>query len=87
MKTPMPWCQVCSPLNTLPTRVLFDAGATHFFINPAIAKCLACVIEDMNVHLCVATPIGSVYPTDQIVRDCPIAVSYTHLTLPTKRIV
>jgi len=25
-------------VNTLPTKVLFDAGATHSFINPAIAK-------------------------------------------------
>jgi len=44
-------------VNTLPTRVLFDASATHSFIDPATAKLLACVIEDMNVHLCVATPI------------------------------
>jgi len=25
-------------VNTLPTTVLFDAGATHSFINPATAK-------------------------------------------------
>ena len=61
-------------MNTLPTRVLFDAGATHSFISPATAKCLACDIEDMNVHLCVTTPIGSVYPTDQIVRECPVVI-------------
>ena len=28
----------------------------------------------MNVHLCVSTPIGYVYPADQIVRDCPIVI-------------
>jgi len=62
------------PVNTLPTKVLFDAGATHSFINPTTAKLLACAIEDMNVHLYVSTPIGSVYPTDQIVRGCPIEI-------------
>jgi len=62
------------PVNTLPTKVLFDAGATHSFINPATAKRLAYAIEDMNVHLCVSTPIASVYPTDQIVRGCSIEI-------------
>jgi len=62
------------PVNTLPTKVLFNAGATHSFINPATAKRLACAIKDMNVHLCVSTPIGSMYLTDQIVRDCPTVI-------------
>ena len=62
------------PVNTLPTKVLFDAGATHSFSNPATAKRIVCAVEDMNVHLCVSTPIGSVYQTDQIVRDCSIVI-------------
>ena len=62
------------PVNTLPTKVLFDAGTTHSFINPVTAKRIACAVEDMNVHLCVSTPIGSVYPTNQIVRDCTIVI-------------
>ena len=61
-------------VNTLPIKVLFDAGATHSFINPVTAKRLDCTIEGMNVHLCVSTPIGSMYSTDQIVRDCPIVI-------------
>jgi len=61
-------------VNTLPTKVLFDTGATHSFINLATAKRIACTVEDMNVHLCVSTPIGSVYLTDQIVRNCPIVI-------------
>jgi len=28
----------------------------------------------MNVHLRASTPIGSVYPTDQRVRNCPIVI-------------
>jgi len=62
------------PVNTLPTKVLFDASASRSFINPAIVKRIACAVEDMNVHLCVSTPIGFVYPADQIVRDCPIVI-------------
>jgi len=52
-------------VNTLPTRVLFDAGATHSFINPTTVKQIACVVEDMNVHLCVSTAI---------VWNCPIII-------------
>jgi len=55
-------------VNTLPTIVLFDAGATHSFINPAIAKQLACAFEELAVQLCVSTPIRSLYQADMIVR-------------------
>jgi len=62
------------PVNTLPTRVLFDVSATHSFINLATAKQIACAVEDMSVQLCVSTPIGSVYQTDQIVQNCSITI-------------
>jgi len=48
-------------VNTLPTTVLFDAGAMHSFINPVIAKQLACAFEELDVQLCVSAPIGSLY--------------------------
>jgi len=62
------------PVNTLPTRVSFNAGAMHSFINPATTKQIACIVENINVHLCVSTPIGFVYRNDQIVRNCPIVI-------------
>jgi len=37
-------------VNTLPTKVLFDVGATHSFINPATAKQIACVLEEMDIQ-------------------------------------
>ena len=37
-------------VNHLFTRVLFDAGASHSFINPATTKRLACKLDEMNVH-------------------------------------
>jgi len=36
-------------VNHILTRVLFDAGATHSFINPATAKRLACELDEMDV--------------------------------------
>jgi len=40
-------------VNTLPTRSSFDAGATHSFMNPATAERLACLLDEMDVQLCV----------------------------------
>jgi len=48
-------------MNTLPTKVLFDADSTHSFINPTTAKEIACPLEEIDVQLCVTTLIGSMY--------------------------
>ena len=61
-------------INTLSTKVLFDAGATHSFINLAIAKQMACSLEEMDVQLCVTTPIGSTYQSELVTRSCPITI-------------
>jgi len=53
---------------------LFDAGATHSFINPATARRLACLLDEMDTQLCVTSPIGSVYQAELIVRNCPIVI-------------
>ena len=56
-------------VNHLFTRVLFDAGVTHSFINPANAMRLACEPDEMDVQLCVATLVGSIYQTEALVRN------------------
>jgi len=61
-------------VNTLPAKVLFDVGAMHSFINPATAKQIACDLEEMDVQLCVTTPIGSMYQAELIARDCSIII-------------
>ena len=61
-------------VNSLPTTVLFDAGATHSFISLAITKQLACAFEELDVQLCVSTPIGSLYQADLIVWNCSITI-------------
>ena len=84
-------------VNTVPVTVLFDAGATHSFVNPVAAAWMDCKFENLEVPLGITTPIGSVYQVEQIARNCTIiilgglfledliSVSYTHLTLPTNR--
>jgi len=62
------------PVNTLSTKILFYAGAMYSFINPATAKQMACAIEEIDVHLCVSTPIGSIYQTDLVARNCSITI-------------
>ena len=61
-------------VNTLPTRVLFDAGATHSFINPTIARRPACLLDEMDVQLCVTTPVGSVYQAELVFKNCPVVI-------------
>jgi len=61
-------------VNAILTKVLFDAGATHSFINPANAKQMAYAVEEMDVHLCVSTPVGSVYQTHLVVWNCSIII-------------
>jgi len=57
------------------TRVLFEAGGTHTFINPTTAKkILAYKLDEINVQLCVATPVGLIYQTEAVVRNFPIPI-------------
>ena len=53
-------------VNTVPVTILFDAGATHSFVNPVAAARMNCKFENLEVPLGVTTPIGSVYHADQI---------------------
>jgi len=62
------------PVNALSTKVLFDAGATHSFINPTTTKQMGCSAEEMDMHLCVSTLIGSKYQTDLLVRNYTITI-------------
>jgi len=61
-------------MNVLSTKLLFDVGAMHSFINPTTAKQMACSVEEMYMHLCVSTPIGSIYQTDLVVWNCTITI-------------
>jgi len=57
-------------VNHLSTRVLFSAGTTHSFINPATTKRLAYKLDEMDVQLCVTTPVGLIYYIKSTVRNC-----------------
>jgi len=54
-------------VNAVPVKVLFDAGATHSFINPNITARMICALEELDICLCVSMPLGSTYQTELIV--------------------
>ena len=41
--------------------VLFDSGATHFFVSPSFALCLDMRFDVLNSPLTVLTPVREVY--------------------------
>jgi len=59
-------------VNTLTTKVLFDAGAKHSFINAVTTKQIACDLDKMDIQLCVTTPIGSMHQSELIARNCSV---------------
>jgi len=65
-------------VNTIPVIVLFDAGATHSFINPDTASRMDCECTELDVQLHVTTPVGSVYQTERVARNCTITFQGDH---------
>jgi len=35
---------------------------------------MACFAKEMDMHLCVSIPIGSIYQTDLVVQNCTITI-------------
>jgi len=62
-------------VNTLPVIVLFDAGATHSFINPDTASQMNCGCTELDVQLHVTTLVGTVYQTERVARNCTTLIS------------
>jgi len=54
--------------------MLFDVGLTQSFLNPTTVKRLAYELDEMDVRLCVATLVGSIYRTEIVVRNGPITI-------------
>ena len=52
--------------------VLFDSGATYSLVNPAFAKKLSSKPSEMDVQLYVTTPLGSIYYTDLVFKNCTV---------------
>ena len=61
-------------INYLSTWVLFDVGGRHSFINFVTAKRLSHGSDEMDMQLCVATRVGSIFQTESVVRNCPITI-------------
>ena len=54
--------------------MLFDAGATHSFVNLTTVARMACVLKELHVQLCVTTPAGSIYQADQATPNCTVTI-------------
>jgi len=61
-------------VNVVPTTVLFDARATHSFVNPITAARMACEFKDLDVQVYITTPVGSVYQVGRVARNCTIVI-------------
>jgi len=61
-------------VNVVPITVLFDAGATHSFVNPVTAARMACKFEDLDVQLYITASVGSVYQAGRVARNYAIVI-------------
>ena len=59
-------------VNLLPTRILFDSGASHSFISRAFMLLLRLTSEALRDPLSVATPLGGFSVLNQICRKCVV---------------
>jgi len=44
-------------------------------INPTTATRLNCTFEELDAQLCMTTPIGSMYQSDLVARNCTINIT------------
>ena len=74
MKILMLWSQVrlLSTLYPLKSYLILELHIP-LLILAAVAR-MTCVFEELDVHLCVTTPIGSVYQSELIARNCAITI-------------
>ena len=54
--------------------VLFDFGATHYFISPSFALCLDMRFDVLNDPLTVLTPVGEVYLINRVFLGCEVCI-------------
>ena len=54
--------------------VLFDSGATHFFVSPSFALCLDMRFDVLNSPLIVLTPVGEVYLINRFLSGCEVCI-------------
>ena len=62
-------------------RVLFDSGASHFFVAASCVKDLGLEVETLEESLYVSSPLGTRVRVDQICLDCELEISGILLTV------
>jgi hypothetical protein len=54
--------------------VLFDSGATHFFISIVFVGLSRLVVRTLELGLVVTTPVGKIVVCKRVVCECPISI-------------
>ena len=67
-------------LSCLWAKILFDFGASHFFIAASSMDVVGLEVETMDKPLYVNSPLGTRVRIDQICRDCELEISGILLT-------
>ena len=59
-------------LSLLWAKILFDSGASHFFVAASSVDVLGLKVETLDKPLHVSSPLGTRVRIDQICRDCEL---------------
>ena len=62
-------------------RVLFDCGASHWFITASCVNVLGLKVESLGKPLHLSSPLGVKVRIDQICQDCELEISQILLTV------
>ena len=54
--------------------VLFNSGATRFFVSPSFVLCLDMRFDVLNSRLTVLTPVGEVYLINRFLSGCEVCI-------------
>jgi hypothetical protein len=54
--------------------VLFDSGATHYFVSMVFVRLSRLVVRTLKPGLAVTTPIGKTVVCKRVVCECPISI-------------
>ena len=68
-------------LSRLWAKILFDSGASHYFVAASSVDVLGLEVETLDEPLYVSSLLGTRVRIDQICRDCELEISEILLTM------
>jgi hypothetical protein len=73
------------PILRFEALVLFDSGATHFFVSIVFIRLSRLVMRTLKPGLAVTTPVGKTVVCKRVVCECPVSICGR--VLPTNLVV